>query len=138
MLYYCIQEFKEAIDKLKKNNSYRDIEREVSRFLFIENASSDDFRTGTNLNLSLETPFIKKRLKGRGGYRIYFLLIIKDDKLFLVFIHPKTGSFGSENIKHSFKAEIYKKVVDCIENGNYYSVTRNDHTGGLNFGPSDL
>lgn len=68
MLYYCIQEFKEAIDKLKKNNSYRDIEREVSRFLFIENASSDDFRTGTNLNLSLETPFIKKRLKGRGGY----------------------------------------------------------------------
>jgi hypothetical protein len=37
-------------------------------------------------------------------------LIIKDEKLYLMFVHPKTGALGSENITDESKAYLYKKV----------------------------
>lgn len=46
---------------------------------------------------------------GKGGYRLYFLLIIRKESLYLMFVHPKTGSYGSENMTEESKAYLYKK-----------------------------
>jgi hypothetical protein len=40
-----------------------------------------------------------------------------------MFIHPKTGSLGYENITDESKALLYKKVLECIKTNNLYEVT---------------
>ena len=79
--------------------------------------------SGTRLNNSDTTPYIKKRLNGSGGFRVYFLLIIKDENVYLMFIHPKTGSMGYDNITDISKVSLYKKVLECIKTNNLYIVS---------------
>ena len=52
-----------------------------------------------------------------------FLLIIKSEKVYLLFLHPKTGSLGYENITDDSKALLYKKVLECITSNNLYELT---------------
>lgn len=122
MEIYALYEFKHQFEKLKKNNSYRGLEKEIVELFFDQNL--DEFlKSGANLNNSQEVPFIKKRIKGSGGYRVYYLMIIKDDKLHLMYVHPKTGSAGAENITDEFQAEIYSTVKKAIEEKNLFKVT---------------
>lgn len=79
--------------------------------------------SGTRLNNSDTTPYIKKRLQGRGGFRVYFLLIVKDENVYLMYLHPKTGTLGYENITDESKALPYKKVLECIKTNNLFIVT---------------
>lgn len=120
---YCLEEFKNEFDKLKSKKSYRNLEQELIAYFF--NKTAEELRSGTRLNNSDETPYIKKRLKGSGGYRFYFLLIIKNDKLYLMFVHPKSGSLGAENITDESKAVLYKKVLECIKTNNLYQLELN-------------
>ncbi|HAH22969.1 MAG TPA: hypothetical protein DCL77_04270, partial [Prolixibacteraceae bacterium] len=86
-----------------------------------------DLCSGVRLNKSEDTPYIKKRLSGRGGYRVYFLLMIRQDNVYLMFVHPKTGSEGSENITDESKAFLYKKVLKCIKSNDLYHLTLNNN-----------
>jgi len=121
MEIYCLEDFKVEFDKLKKKNSYCSIESDIIFYFFDKEASQ--LMSGTRLNNSDETPYIKKRLNGSGGFRIYFLLIVKHEKIYLMFIHPKTGSLGYENITDESKALLYKKVLESIKSNNLYKVT---------------
>ena len=96
------------------------MEQQIIDYFF--NKSSEELKSGTCLNQSHTTPYIKKRLGGSGGFRMYYLLIIKDEKLYLMFVHPKTGPEGAENIKDESKAFLYKKVLESIENNDLYQV----------------
>ncbi len=109
MKIFCIADFKVEFEKLKSKNSYNSIEADVIDYFF--NKSVQDLSSGTRLNNSSETPYIKKRINGKGGFRFYFLLIIKDENLFLMFVHPKTGSLGYENITDESKSYLYKRVL---------------------------
>lgn len=78
MTILCIEDFKVQFEKLKKKNSYSSIEKDIIECFFdkeIQQVSS-----GTRLNISDDIPYIKKRLNGSGGFRIYFLLVIKNGK----------------------------------------------------------
>ncbi len=121
MTILCLEDFKLEFEKLKKKNSYSSIEAIIIDYFFNKNIQS--FISGTRLNNSDLTPYIKKRLKGSGGFRVYFLIIIKDENLYLLFLHPKTGSLGYENITDESKAFLYKKVLECIKSENLYVVT---------------
>ncbi len=48
-----------------------------------------------------------------------------------MFLHPKTGSLGYENITDASKALLYKKVLECIKTNNLYEVTNENNK--LNF-----
>ena len=120
MTLFCLEEFKVAFEKLKSKKSYHSIENDIIDYFF--DKSVEELASGTRLNNSSEMPYIKKRLNGSGGFRLYFLLIIKDENLYLMFIHPKTGKLGSENITDESKAELYKKVVECIKNNDLYKL----------------
>ena len=112
MEIYCLEDFKIAFEKLKSKKSYKTIEEETINYFF--NKTSKELCSGTRLNLSADVLFIKKRLGGRGAFRVYFLLTIKNDSLFLMFIHPKSGPLGSSNITDESKVYLYKKVLECI------------------------
>lgn len=96
MKILCLEDFKFEFEKLKNKKTYRDLEGTVIDYFF--DKPIDRMMSGVRLNNSNDVPYIKKRLSGSGGYRLYFLLLVKDERLVLMFIHPKTGSMGSSNI----------------------------------------
>jgi len=121
MKIFCIAEFKVEFEKLKSKNSYNSIESDVMDYFF--DKSVQDLCAGTRLNNSSTTHYIKKRINGRGGFRFYFLLIIEDESLILMFVHSKTGSLGYENITDESKAYLYKKVLECIKTKELFELT---------------
>lgn len=121
MTIFCLEDFKIQFEKLKKNNSYSSIEKDIIEYFFDKEISQ--LASGTRLNNSDDIPYIKKRLNGSGGFRIYFLLVIKNERVYLMFLHPKTGSLGYENITDDSKALLYKKVLEGIQTNNLYELT---------------
>lgn len=128
---YCLEDFKVEFEKLNSKKSYKTIENDLINYFF--DKSSQELASGTRLNNSDDTPYIKKRLRGSGGFRCYYLLIIKDDSLYLMFVHPKTGSKGSENITDESKAYLYKKVLECIKSEDLYKLTLSESKTKINF-----
>lgn len=120
MEIFCLDDFKVEFDKLKKKNSYSTIEGDIIEYFFKKEITQ--LMSGARLNNSDDTPYIKKRLNGSGGFRVYFLLIIKDEKIYLMFVHPKTGSLGYENITDESKALLYKRVLESIKTNNLYKI----------------
>lgn len=124
MNLFCIPEFEVAYNKLIKKNSYKDFPE-----LLCECFSDDEIsksQRGTLLNNSLELPFIKLRLSGRGGYRIYYYIFRIKDSIVLSFVHPKTGSFGSSNIDEKFKKQIMKQTIEAYKTNSLITL-RFDH-----------
>ena len=117
MSLYCLEDFKIEFEKLKSKNSYKTIEQEAIRYSF--GKSTQELLAGTRLNYSNETLHLKKRLGGRGGFRFYFFLILKNNSHYLMFVHAKSGALGGENITDESKAFLYKKVLQCIETKIY-------------------
>lgn len=103
MEIFCTQGFIKEYTKLKKNSSYNDIEQVIIRDII--NSNIDSLKLGARLTGTPDMPFMKKRLSGSSGYRIYFLLLIKGDKVYITFIHPKTGSYGGGNMRDMIKFE---------------------------------
>lgn len=121
MQIFCIEDFKDNIRKLTSKKSYRNIEEDIIEYFF-NSEDIQDLRSGINLNQCDDRPYIKKRLKGRGGYRIYYLLILIDNNVYLMFIHPKTGSMGMDNLSNETIRTLYRKVYDCIKSNDLYLV----------------
>lgn len=121
MVLFCIEDFKIAYEKLIAKNSYKTLADETITYFF--GKSTPELTSGTRLNHSEVSPYIKKRLGGRGGFRFYYLLLIQNDSLYLMFVHPKTGVFGADNITDGSKAQLYKKVLDCIEKKDFYRLS---------------
>lgn len=124
MELFCLEDFKVEFDKLKSKKSYKTIEQEIINYFF--GKSTEQLCSGVRLNHSIKVPYIKKRLGGRGGFRAYFLLVIKNDSLYLMFVHPKTGSRCSGNITDESKAYLYKKVLKCIQSEDLYKLSLNE------------
>lgn len=120
MEIFCIESFKIQFEKLIKKNTYSSIEKDIIKYFF--NKNLEQLLSGTRLNNSDTTPYIKKRLNGSGGFRVYFLLIIKDENVYLMFIHPKTGSLGYDNITDESKAKLYKEVLESIKTKKLYKI----------------
>lgn len=126
MNVYCISDFKQEFARLATNKSYRSLEQEIINYFF--NKPFPDLLSGTRLNQSDTAPFIKKRLKGSGGYRFYFLVIIKKKSLYLLYVHPKTGSMGATNITDQSKALLQKRLYDSIKSKSLFQVTIENKT----------
>ncbi len=93
MNLFCIEDFKIEFERLIKKRSYQSLQDELIAYFFIKEVK--DVISGTRLNGSSDTPLIKKRLDGSGGFRVYYLLLIIKNNLYFMYVHPKTGSLGS-------------------------------------------
>ena len=131
MKIYCIEDFKLEIERLNHNNSYSDSESTIIDYFWGKQLKN--VLSGSNLNNNPVKPFIKKRLEGRGGYRIYFLADPAKDAVYIAFYHPKTGSEGYESIKDDFKTHLLKKVGNLIKDQEYYELTASAAKDTLTF-----
>ena len=120
---FCTDTFYAEFHKIYKKNSYKDIESEIIKHFF--DKSAEELCNGTLLNNKSEVnPYIKKRLKGSGGYRVYFYIYIVEGRTYLLFLHPKTGSMGSSNIDDAFKVKIIKTLSGAIKNNQIYKMSK--------------
>jgi len=124
MQIYCIEDFKKEFNKLISKNSYKSLETEIIKYFF--DKPTNELLSGTRLNNSDKIPYIKKRIGGSGSFRCYFFILIKEGSLYLMFVHPKSGSMGASNINDKSKAYLYKKVLDCIQKNQLYTLTLNN------------
>lgn len=44
-----------------------------------------------------------------------------------MFVHPKTGTAGIDNISDEFKSELYKKVLNCIKMDDFYYLSNENN-----------
>ncbi|WP_031527390.1 hypothetical protein [Dyadobacter crusticola] len=121
MKVFCTTAFEKIFKKLIKKNAYRDLEKEIIEYFFAEKI---DLSAGRRLGGNAENLYIKKRLGGSGGYRTYFYVVIKDDNLYLMFLHPKTGPDGSPNITDEAKTQLLKDLISDIKSGKLLSVVK--------------
>ena len=137
MEIFCLEEFKDEVERLKKNNSYADLEKEIIEHFF--DKPINELKSGDLLNNSDDKPYIKKRLNGRGGFRVYFLLIIIKDCLYLMYVHPKSGKYGSDNITKEARNGFLRKVIDCIKSKPeaLFEVKKDSTNTKLMFKPKD-
>ena len=133
MTIYCLHEFKTVFDNLSKKKPYKSLEQELIDYFF--NKEISQILSGTRLNNSVDTPYIKKRLEGSGGYRVYYLIVRNKDSIYLMFVHPKTGPEGSENITDESKAYIYKEVLDSIKNNRLLKLVLSANQNKIEFMP---
>ncbi len=120
MKFFCLEDFKVEFEKLISKKAYCALEQDLVNYFY--GKSAKELCSGTRLNNSDITPYIKKRLKGSGGYRFYFLLILKNKSLYFMFVHPKTGPMGVNNITDESKTYLYKKILGCIKTNDLYKI----------------
>lgn len=122
MNLYCTDEFKKEFDKLIKNKSYDTLERElIAQYC---NTTFAQACTGDPLGVFPNVAYLKKRLEGSGGYRAYVLGVVKNNAIYLAFVHPKTGPYGASNVTPEKKKLLLKDVLLAIKTGSLYSVTQ--------------
>lgn len=50
-----------------------------------------------------------------------------------MFVYPKTGSLGSDNITDESKAYLYKKVLECIKSKDLYRLSLDNSKKNIKF-----
>jgi len=61
---YCLEDFKVEFEKLKSKKSYKTIEQEIINYFF--GKTIQELYSGTRLNHSIDSPYIKKRIGVEG------------------------------------------------------------------------
>lgn len=118
---YCIEDFKSAVEKLRKNRSYSDIDVQIID-AFRDKVIDDFMLKGTNLNRSPTHPYVKLDVGGRSKYRLYYIAIVHNSSVYLGFIHSKIGSAGSPNTTSTYRSELHQKLTKAIKERNLYKV----------------
>lgn len=111
MIFSCTRNFFEEYHKLLKVNAYRWTLPE-DMYEFLNHDDPEYFRKGSLLNGNDGFPFVKTRIKGRGGYRVYYFIIYKDDQVILTLLYPKTGQYGAENADKNYLKTLMKDMIE--------------------------
>lgn len=126
MQVYLTEEFISEVNSILKSKSHSDCETAIIDSIF--NSSIDDIikvgspkRLGGDPNKS---PFIRKRINSdgigkSGGYKLYFWIIIQDENIYLLFIHPKSGRRSGTNITVQKQKELVKTFTSLRANGGF-------------------
>jgi len=125
---FLTTEFVSEVTSILKNNSYADCEDSLIGSIFTQKIdqikSTGCKRLGGNAD---SNPFLRKRIEiahaGKsGGYRLYFWLFIKEENVYLLFIHPKAGKKGGENLTVEKQKELVNTFKTCKNNGTFIQV----------------
>lgn len=121
MVIYCTARFKFEYLKLIKLNAYRHLEEEFIETFF--NRTDDFVFHGVTIVGNKSRRVIKKRIGGRGGFRVYFYAYISDSKLYLSYIYPKAGPQGKVSLNKQFETLIISETADAILGDRLFVLT---------------
>lgn len=124
MVVFCTKRFKVEYGRLLKSNAYRDLEVELIQSFF--NRSNEEICHGITIVGNKDRKVIKKRIGGRGGFRIYFFAYIAEGKVFLSHIYPKTGPQGKTSLGKQFEALLISETADAIVTDQLFVLSAKD------------
>ncbi|MEZ4850542.1 MAG: hypothetical protein R3B93_18400 [Bacteroidia bacterium] len=122
----CTQSFCDQFSRLKRKKSYRDLEALLAKFF--HEKEFKDLLSGARIHDTPGKPFIKKRLGGSGGYRLYYIADENEENIYNLVIYPKTGPDAQANITDAEKVECIRELVNAKKKGNLF-VCRIDENG---------
>lgn len=100
--------------KLEKKGSYSDLRSLLFDFIS-KKETLEDWKEGTRIHLGNPNfLFLKKRIGGSGGYRMYYLLTIHGDEITIAALYPKFGTKGGSDLSDSGKIESIREALDGI------------------------
>jgi hypothetical protein len=129
MVIYCTNSFYEQIHTLQKNKSYVNIITDVFGFFTDKNIEelhiTKDIISNASGTYSLNKYRIANSAMGRGkrgSYRCICACLIKENKIYLGTVYPKTGAEGIDNItKEAYKAYA-SDIKDSIKDNTLYEL----------------
>jgi hypothetical protein len=133
MIIYCTERFETEFKKLIKQNAYRTLEEKIMESFF--HCSDDQAQLGSKISGTKDKMVIKKRIAGRGGYRVYFYAYFFEQKLYLSYLYPKTGPAAKISLNSKFEALIINETVEAIEKNELLKVSIIE--GRLHFIPNN-
>lgn len=132
--FYTTETFKNEYDKLVRKNSYKDLGESI-----ITELLEGNIELGTVLNFSNPNqPFIKRRVNGRGGFRLYLLILKLKDRVIIGYVHPKRGTLGVPNVTKDKIKLILKDIIDSTKNNDLYVLTKCPTTHSLVFSKKEI
>lgn len=127
MQYYFQQEFIDTVASLQKKKSYKNCENALIESVF--KLPKEELFTqcsANRLNASENTPIVKLRVaSGKGkssSFRLYFFVVIKDEKFYFGHIYPKTGSKGKESLSPQKEISVIKTLLAAVKNNSMFEV----------------
>lgn len=132
MSVFCTEKFKSEYKSLIKKKSYSSLTSLLYNFFFTYQ-DIEEIKSGTRLNGHAQSPLIKKRLAGSGGFRVYYYLLVVEEDIFLMYVHPKTGKRGADNVSREAIAKLYKDILNHINDKNLYEMLWVDKNGRFTF-----
>lgn len=132
MQIFFQQEFIDTLVGLQKKKSYRDCEAALIEGIF--KVSKEELFascSANRLNASGKNPIVKLRVASEKGksssYRLYFFVIIKDEKLYFGHIYPKTGSRGKQSLSDQEETSIIKSLLTAVKTNSLFQVFLDVH-----------
>lgn len=127
MQFFFQQEFIDTVGGLLKKKSYKNCEAALIEGVF--KVSKDDLFascSANRLNASGKNPIVKLRVASEMGKssscRLYFFVIIKEEKLFFGHIYPKTGAKGKQSLSDQEETSIIKSLLTAVKTNALFEV----------------
>jgi len=125
---FVTNEFILEVKSILKTNSHSDCEFELINAIFTKNIEeikqNGCKRLGGDPNKS---PFLRKRIESAGtgksaGYRLYFWLMVIEENIYLLYIHPKTGKKSGSNLKTEKQKELVNTFINSRKDSTFIKV----------------
>lgn len=125
---FVTNEFILEVKSILKTNSHSDCEIELINAIFTKNIEeikqNGCKRLGGDPNKS---PFLRKRIESAGtgksaGYRLYFWLMVIEENIYLLYIHPKTGKKSGSNLKTEKQKELVNTFINSRKDSTFLKV----------------
>ena len=128
MNIYVTKEFLSETKLIIKDKSHYNLEADLIDSIC--NKTIDEVRSIGTKRLGGQAdknPFLRKRVGSENsgkssGYRLYFWLFIKEENVFLLFIHPKTGRRSATKISNEKQKELVKTFKSSRENKEFLEI----------------
>lgn len=122
MQVYVTHTVAAEIVKIEKKPSYANLRLLLYKFV-ISHPTAASCLIGTRLNIGAAWPFVKVRLGGRGGYRLYYSILIKEEELIISAVYPKFGALSIKTLGPEATNRAYSEAITSCKSRNMLPVT---------------
>lgn len=138
MTVYLTEEFISEVKLLLKKKSHSDCEVAIIESIYLK-TKEEIISTGSPKRLGgnpSKSPFIRKRISPpsgskSSGYRLYFWMMIEEDNVYLLFIHPKSGRRSGTNITPQKQKELADTFQQKRNDNSFIKSSINEATSKI-------
>lgn len=132
---FCTERVKGDIEKLEKKGSYADIRSLIFDYL-IKNNTGQLWMSGTKFRIGNPNYHcVKRYFKGRGRFRIYYVVTVKGDQVTLSAFYPKTGnaSDSATDLTDKGIVVVLEETYESIKSKSRWEIIPDEENKSIDF-----